>query len=201
VQALIVSNKKIKKPAYRLLFTGIVECKCGSKMHSHKINGWYNYECNKCKKIISKNKLEKEIINKLMNLKELEDLNNDNIEIEKYKSELENLNKQINKLNLERKKYIILFGKNMISEEELEKLINDIDPKVTYFKNEIKNIKSIIETKKITGKKENNLKILQDILANMEDTDREDLYKLFKLLIEKITLISRNPLKFKIYIK
>ena len=35
----------------------------------------------------------------------------------------------------------------------------------------------------------------------MEDSDREDLYNLFKLLIEKIDLISRDPIILKIYIK
>lgn len=56
-------------------------------------------------------------------------------------------------------------------------------------------MKSIIENKKITGEKENNLKILQDVLVNMEDTDRKNLYKLFKLLIEKITSIIKNLYK------
>ena len=49
--------------------------------------------------------------------------------------------------------------------------------------------------------KENNLKILQSVLENMEDSDREDLYKLFKLLIERITILNRTPLDFKIYLK
>ena len=35
----------------------------------------------------------------------------------------------------------------------------------------------------------------------MEDSDREDLYNLFKLLIEKIDLISRDSIILKIYIK
>ena len=59
----------------------------------------------------------------------------------------------------------------------------------------------IIKDQKITGKKEDNLKALQNVLANMEDSDREDLYNLFKLLIEKIDLISRDPIILKIYIK
>ena len=62
-------------------------------------------------------------------------------------------------------------------------------------------MEEIIEKQKITGEKENNLKILQTVLANMEDSDREDLYNLFKLLIEKIDLISRDSIILKIYIK
>ena len=59
----------------------------------------------------------------------------------------------------------------------------------------------IIKDQKITGKKEDNLKALQNVLANMEDSDRNDLHKLFKLLIEKIDFVNRDPLIFNIYIK
>ena len=53
----------------------------------------------------------------------------------------------------------------------------------------------------MTGEKEYNIKALQTVFANMEDTDRENLYNLFKLLIEKIELIKRDPIKVKIHIK
>ena len=121
--------------------------------------------------------------------------------IEKYENDLQHAKKYLKTLNSERKKYIALYVKNIITEKELESFINDIDDKINYFSKEEKNLQKIIEEQKITGEKEDNLKALQTVLANMEDSDREDLYKLFKLLIETITLISRSPLKLKIYIK
>ena len=55
------------------------------------------------------------------------------------------------------------------------------------------------EDQKITGEKEDNLKALQTVLANMEDSDREDLYNLFKLIIEKINLINRDPISVNLH--
>ena len=94
--------------------------------------------------------------------------------IEKYKKQIENLKKEKNK-------YVSFCAKGIITE--------------------IKTLEEIIEKQKITGEKENNLKILQTVLANMEDSDRNDLHKLFKLLIEKIDFVNRDPLIFNIYIK
>ena len=201
VQSLIFTNKKIRTPEYRLLFSGIVECECGGKMHSHKRDKWYNYECNECKKNISEKKLEKAVIQQLFLMQELEDLNNNDTAIEKYKKELSNTNKQLKSLATERKKYISLYAKGMLSEKDLESFIDGIDGKINYFTKEIKNLENIIENNKLIEEKENNLKVLQNVLANMEDSDREDLYKLFKLLIERITILNRAPLAFKIYLK
>ena len=201
VQSLIFANKKIRIPEYRLLFSGIVECECGGKMHSHKRDKWYNYECNECKKNISEKKLEKAVIQQLFLMQELEDLNNNDMAIENYKKELSNTNKQLKSLATERKKYISLYAKGMLSEKDLESFIDGIDGKINYFTKEIKNLENIIENNKLIEEKENNLKVLQNVLANMEDSDREDLYKLFKLLIERITILNRAPLAFKIYLK
>ena len=146
-------------------------------------------------------KLEKAIIDDLLSLKELEDLNNSTVALEKYQDDLKHAAKQLKSLNAERKKYIALYAKGMISEKELESFIDELDGRIKYFTKEEKSLDRIIEDQKITGEKESNLKALQTVLANMEDSDREDLYNLFKLLIEKIDLISRDSIILKIYIK
>ncbi|MDR2879550.1 MAG: hypothetical protein LBV03_06525 [Fusobacteriales bacterium] len=58
-------------------------------MFSHKRAKRIDYCCDKCNKSISSQKVENVIINKLLELKELEDLNNENIELEKYKNDIE----------------------------------------------------------------------------------------------------------------
>ena len=83
----------------------------------------------------------------------------------------------------------------------LKNFKNELEPNILFLIREIKTLEEIIEKQKITGEKENNLKILQTVLANMEDSDRNDLHKLFKLLIEKIDFVNRDPLIFNIYIK
>ena len=152
-------------------------------------------------KNISEKKLENAVIQQLFLMQELKDLNNNDTAIEKYKKELSNTNKQLKSLATERKKYISLYAKGMLSEKDLGSFIDGIDGKINYFTKEIKNLENIIENNKLTEEKENNLKVLQNVLANMEDSDREDLYKLFKLLIERITILNRAPLAFKIYLK
>ena len=113
-----------------------------------------------------------------------------------WQDDLKHTAKQLKSLNAERKKYIALYA-----EKELESFIGELEGRIKYFTKEEKSLNKIIEDQKITGKKEDNLKALQSVLANMEDSDREDLYNLFKLLIEKIDLISRDPIILKIYIK
>ncbi len=87
------------------------------------------------------------------------------------------------------------------SKKDLGSFIEGIDGKINYFTKEARNLENVIENQKLTEEKENNLKILQSVLENMEDSDCEDLYKLFKLLIERITILNRTPLAFKIYLK
>ena len=89
----------------------------------------------------------------------------------------------------------------MGEDKELELFVNEVEPNIIFLNKEIKILEKIIAKGKITGIKEENLKALQTVLANMEDLDRHDLHKLFKLLIEKINFVSRNPLKFTIYVK
>ena len=201
VQQHMKKNRKNAIPEYRLLFTGLIHCECGNKLYSHKRGIYYNYYCEKCKKSLSEKKLEKAIIKKLLKLKELEDLNNNTIAIEKYRNDLNHTEKQLKILNTERKKYVSLYAKGTLTEKELESFIKELDGKIKYFSNEENSLKTIIEKQKMTGEKEDNLKALQTVLENMEDTDRENLYNLFKLLIEKIELIKRDPIKIKIYIK
>ena len=108
---------------------------------------------------------------------------------------------QLKTLTTERKKYISLYAKGILSEKDLGSFIEGIDGKINYFTKEARNLENVIENQKLTEEKENNLKILQSVLENMEDSDREDFYKLFKLLIERITILNRTPLAFKIYLK
>ncbi|WP_435307874.1 recombinase family protein [Sebaldella termitidis] len=198
----IINTKKRDFPTkHKLLFSSLIICECGGKMFSHKRAKRIDYCCDKCNKSISSQKAEDVIINKLLELKELEDLNNENIELEKYKNDIEKYKKQIENLKKEKNKYVSFCAKGIITETELKNFINELEPNILFLIREIKTLEEIIEKQKITGEKENNLKILQTVLANMEDSDRNDLHKLFKLLIEKIDFVNRDPLIFNIYIK
>ena len=200
-QKIINTNKRDFTSNYKLLFSSLIICECGGKMYSHKRAKRIDYCCDKCNKSISSKKAEDSIIKNLLELKELEDLNNENIEIEKYKIDITKYGKQIASLIKEKNKYFSLYAKDLITEKELELFVNEVEPNIIFLNKEIKILEKIIAKGKITGIKEENLKALQTVLANMEDLDRHDLHKLFKLLIEKINFVSRNPLKFTIYVK
>ena len=94
---------------------------------------------------------------------------------ENYKKELSNTNKQLKSLATERKKYISLYAKGMLSEKDLESFIDGIDGKINYFTKEIKNLENIIENNKLIEEKENNLKSIpiSALTANAIKGDKE----------------------------
>ena len=82
-----------------------------------------------------------------------------------------------------------------------KKLLNFKKKRVASSNKEIININNILEMNKKSETYESNLQILKEVLKNIEGQDRNEIHKIFKLLIKKIDFISRNSLKFKIYIQ
>lgn len=180
----------------KYLFTGLIECTCGGKLYTNAPN----YRCEKCKKAITRNKAEKFIINKLLHLKELEFLNS-KPNLEKYESDKKSCETQINKLYKEREKYISLYTKDLISEEELEKRLNEIKTKMEFFEKSLEDINRIIESKTLKSNEIDNVKILKEVLDNIDETDRYDLFKMFRMLIKVIKIKKYQPLEVLILLR
>ena len=174
----------------KYLFTRLIECTCGGKLYTNAPN----YRCEKCKKAITRNRAEKFIINKLLHLKELEFLNS-KPNLEKYENDKKSCETQINKLYKEREKYISLYTKDLISEEELEKKLNEIKVKMEFFEKSLEDINRIIESKTLKSNEIDNVKILKEVLDNIDETDRYDLFKMFRMLIKVIKIKKYQPLE------
>jgi len=180
----------------KYLFTGLIECTCGGKLYTNAPN----YRCEKCKKAITRNKAEKFIINKLLHLKELEFLNS-KPNLEKYENDKKSCETQINKLYKEREKYVSLYTKDLISEEELEKRLNEIKTKMEFFEKSLEDINRIIESKTLKSNEIDNVKILKEVLDNIDETDRYDLFKMFRMLIKVIKIKKYQPLEVLILLR
>lgn len=196
VQQQMLFKQRYTRIEDKYLFTGIIECTCGGKLYTNAPN----YRCEKCKKAITRNKAEKFIINKLLHLKELEFLNS-KPNLEKYENDKKSCETQINKLYKEREKYISLYTKDLISEEELEKKLNEIKAKMEFFEKSLEDINRIIESKTLKSNEIDNVKILKEVLDNIDETDRYDLFKMFRMLIKVIKIKKYQPLEVLILLR
>ena len=180
----------------KYLFTGLIECTCGGKLYTNAPN----YRCEKCKKAITRNKAEKYIINKLLHLKELEFLNS-KPNLEKYENDKKSCEIQINKLSKEREKYISLYSRDLITEKELEKKLNEVKIKKVFFEKSLEDINRIIKSKTLENDEIDNIKILKEVLNNIDNTDRYDLFKMFRMLIKVIKIKKYQPLEVLILLR
>ena len=140
------------------------------------------------------NKAEKFIIHKLLNLKELEFLN-EKPNLEKYKKDRENIDKQIKKIERERTKYLELFTKELINEFELNDKLEELKNRKRVFEDSLNDIDRIIKDKTISEEKMDNIKILKEVLENMDETDRYNLFLMFRMLIKKVKIKKYQPLE------
>ena len=196
VQQQMLFKQRYTRIEDKYLFTGLIECTYGGKLYTNAPN----YRCEKCKKAITRNRAEKFIINKLLHLKELEFLNS-KPNLEKHESDKKSCETQINKLYKEREKYISLYTKDLISEEELEKKLNEIKAKMEFFEKSLEDINRIIESKTLKSNEIDNVKILKEVLDNIDETDRYDLFKMFRMLIKVIKIKKYQPLEVLILLR
>ena len=190
VQRQMLFKQRVIRKDGKFLFTGILECTCGGKMFKNGVN----YRCDKCKKAISRNKAEKFITHKLLNLKELEFLN-EKPNLEKYKKDKENIDKQIKKIDRERTKYLELFTKELINEFELNNKLEELKNRKRVFEDSLNDIDRIIKDKTISEEKLDNIKILKEVLENMDETDRYNLFLMFRMLIKRVKIKKYQPLE------
>ena len=125
---------------------------------------------------------------------ELEELNNNDSQNEKYQEEIKLLKKIIAKDKKEKEKNLLLFKNEIINIEELKKEMDKISNSIISKEKEIKELEKLISNNKLNFEKSNNLNLLKEVVKNMENEDREELNKLFKLLIDKILILNKNEI-------
>lgn len=181
---------RVRKVNHRLLFTGLITCECGGKYYSHNNGRNLFYRCIKCKKNILAEKLETSIFNHILEMAELKELNDSEKQTNKYNSQIEQLNKLINKDKKNRENNLTLFKNEIINIDKLKKEISKIDESIKIKEKEIKDMLDLINQEKMSEEKINNLETLRAVIENIEDDDRKDLKKLFKLMIQQIFILN-----------
>ena len=63
-----------------------------------------------------------------------------------------------------------------------------------HMEDEIKELEKLISNNELNSEKSNNFNLLKEVVKNMENEDREELNKLFKLLIDKILILNKNEI-------
>ena len=199
IQKMLKLKTRVVPTDNKLLFTGSIECNCGGKFFRNKIGKHIYYRCDKCKKTLPYKKAEGAIINKLLTINELLELNKVDLNTVEQENQIKTFQNELKKQSEKRKKYIGMLAEDLITKEEFKSFTITIDQNITLYKNEIDNLKLTLKSNKSNNM--DNLSILKEIISNIDDTDRNDLYILFKMLIEKIILIDKENFDFSIILK
>ena len=197
---LNLRQKKVISKA-SLLFGGLIRCTCGTKFYSHRNSGGLHYRCDNCGKSISARKIHPVIFKELFKLSELEDLNNTNLNLENKKQEINILNNSLKAFEKEKDRCRHMFRKGHLTEKELDTEMQELNSKINSIKYEISILNGVINNEENKKVNTDNLKLLKEVLENMEDSDIMDLKNMFRLLIDHIDFISRNPLTVKIFLR
>ena len=88
-----------------------------------------------------------------------------------------------------------LFAKELINEFELNDKLEELKNRKQVFEDSLNDIDRIIEDKTISEEKLDNIKILKDVLENMDETDRYNLFLMFRMLIKKVKIKKYQPLE------
>ncbi len=200
VQSLMKSSGIGTKKSSPLLFSGILRCECGGKMYSSNNGKSLLYRCDYCQKAVGKKKIEEKILKDLFELNELSELNEVSLIKKKTEHELSIINKSLSKLDNERQKYITLFTKEMISEEEFNNFVKLLKERKLFLEEEKNNLINLLSSDEKQQKKIDNVSLLKEVINNLSSDDTDEIYTVFKMLIDRIEIVNRNPLEIKIYI-
>jgi DNA invertase Pin-like site-specific DNA recombinase len=182
---------KQKKYNY-LLDEKILKCSCGKhfigidRTKSYKcISGKYSKGCGR--KIINMPLLDREVsmfVNKwLFDTKNLEMyVNTGNAETITNEKTLIDLNKELEKLNRKRKKYLDMFSDELINKSQLNEYLKNIDNNIDNYRVKVDNIEREINENKNVNR--DIKEILEDLKKNRvtTTTDKELLHKVVKFI-------------------
>lgn len=200
-QALLNTRQRKVISKSSLPFGGMIKCTCGTNFYSHRNSGGLHYRCDNCGKSISARKIHPVIFKELFKFSELEDLNNANLDIESRVQELNILKNSLKSYEKEKDRCKHMFRKGHLTEKELDKEMAELNSKTNSVKYEINLLTEIITKEKKENPSTDNLKLLKEVLENMEESDSIDLRRMFKLLIDHIDFIKRKPLTVKVFLK
>lgn len=199
VKRITTRGKKVK------LFTSLLECECGGRYHSTTSksgnkNIYYYYRCTDCRKKFNAEKLESKLIELLINYTGLDELNEtEEFLIEEHKKKLSYYERKQSGLSTQRTKIIQIFSKGIISEDELERQLVELEEERKVTLEEIEVVKKLINSQIKMKSKVDNVKLFKEVMSDIDLEDRIEVKKLFQLMIDKI-IINKSELSNSIII-
>jgi resolvase domain-containing protein len=182
------------------IFSSLIYCSCGGKLHRSISRGNVAYRCQRCKKSVSEKKLDDFIIKELFKMSDLKKLNTEKIEknIKELEKKIDTCNINIKNLDKEKKQLLSFLTKSIITESEYIEAKNDIQIKIDLQNDNIKKYNSLIEFELKKTQNNDNLELLRNILKNIVDTEKEEMNSIMLMLIEDIYILEYKPLEIKI---
>lgn len=208
--------QKIRRMSYKtysskdykaiILFSGIVKCTCGGKMHqcnASKEKAVY-YKCNSCGKMMVSYKIEKIVLKELFKMKEIKVLNDIKLDQDKnkiYEKNISSLKQKLEKYNKKRKKILDAYFEEDITKEEYQDHLKKLEQEKIEAEKRIEQLVSKIENK---NSLKNEIAILDKLIYIIENRTEDDVLELrqiFKYLIETINVNFFKPLEIEIILR
>lgn len=184
-------RRRVSKGA-KSIFSSLIYCNCGGKLYRSHSRKNYSYKCRICGKQMSEKKLDDIIIKKLFSMTELNKLNIEKIEknINELQQKIEKSNIEITKLEKEKNKLLGFLTKEIITENEYVEEKEHLQHKINLLSDNIKKYNSLIEFETNKNRNNDNLDLLKNVLRNINDSEKEDLNSIMRILIDEILLLD-----------
>ena len=185
------------KRFYNYLYTKISYCECGGKFAGEKMRQYFYYKCEICKRRFQAEKLEDNITIRLLNSKELKQINDVEFRISDLYDESEKIISEIKKIKIAESKIIDLLSEDTISldtgKAKLQKMKNERNLKEI----ELNKMKVLIlsEEKKVIT--EDNIESFKYLLENIDNEFVDEFQEIIKLIIRKIIIYDIDNIEIK----
>ena len=187
--------------SYPYLFTKISYCKCGGKFGGNKFNERNSkkvknfYRCQKCNKRYIAQKIEKIIIDKLLNDDNLKMLNDYEFRIADYIDEIKHKENQVISFQEKEKNILDLMNEDLISLETAKDKLKEIKKHISQSQKEIEEIKNNIEIEKQKEITSDMLDSFKYLLLNYDEDTLDELQQILNLIIKKIIIHSYDEIE------
>lgn len=187
---------KFTSSKFPYLFTTLLHCECGGRYFGNSLKNRYNtyyhyYKCEKCAKRYNAKNIEQEIIDAILENKNLNMLNDYNFRIADLYDQITILNKKIEMEKAKEKNIVELMLEGIISNDISKEKLRTLKSNITNIEKEKKKLEEQIEIESNKEITEEHIESLKFLLKNYDEETVTELKEILNLIIQKIVL-SKN---------
>ena len=182
------------------LFSTLLHCGCGGRFFGNTIKNRYNnyfhyYKCDKCAKRFNVKNIEKEIIEAILNNKNLNILNDYDFRISDMYDQIDILNQKI-VIEKEKEKNIVdLMLENILSNDTAKDKLKVLKKNIINIEKEKKKLEEQIEIENNREITDENIESLKFLLQNYDEETVTELKEILNLIIQKIIITEDDEIK------